>query len=122
MSRQCWIIGGVLLAVFAAALSRPAEPAAAAPPEERQFGKDAALRVTRKQAGEAFYLTHAVSVRVGDRAFLHAARVGNPAAVYIPVSEIELIEEFANLDAMKKVYKLEEPPAPPVKTAVGEKK
>lgn len=114
MSTHRWRVGGavVLLAALAAALYRPSEPAAAAPPEERSFEKDGAVRVTRKGSSESFFLSHPKSVRVGDRAFLYGWKVNGNSALYVPVSEVELIEEFTSIEKLLKAYRLPEPTAP----------
>jgi hypothetical protein len=107
-----WMIGGVLLlaAVFAASFLRPPEPASAAPPEERNFEPDGAVRVVRKGSSESYFLSRPRSVRVADRGFLYGWKVDGDSAVYIPVSEIELIEEFSSVERMKKVYRVGPPP------------
>lgn len=123
MSRQRWSIGVVLLLVALAALSiRPGGLVSAAPPEERTFLKDGAVRVTRTGSTEAFFLSSPGSVKVGDRGFLYGWKVGGDSALYIPVSEIVMIEEFPTVERMKKVYRLD-PAEKPVeqKTATGKK-
>ena len=118
MSRR-WLFGGALLAAFAVALVRPAGPVSAGPPEEQSFEKGSAVRVTRKGSSEVFYLSNPKSVRVADRGFLYGWKVNGESGVYIPVSEIELIEEFASVERLKKVYRLDEPPAGEKKAAGG---
>jgi hypothetical protein len=122
MSRQRWLIGGFLLAALAVALFRPADSVSAAPPEERTFERDGAVRVTRKGPSESYFLAHAKSVRVGDRGFLYGWKIGGTSAVYIPVSEIELIEEFSSVEALKKAYKLGEPEVVREKTTTEKEK
>jgi hypothetical protein len=102
MSRLRWIACGIALVVLATLLFRPTEPVAANPPPERSFPKDCGLRVTRKAPSEVYYLKYPESIRVGDRAFLYGKRVSGITYVYIPVSEIEGIEEYGNVDDMKK--------------------
>jgi hypothetical protein len=105
MSR--WLIGGALVAVVAVVLLvRPTEPAAAAPPEEHSFDSKAALRVTRKGPPDVTYLVYPKGVRIGDRPFLYGNVVGGAGAVYIPVSDIDLIEQYSNVDEMRKAHRL----------------
>jgi hypothetical protein len=108
----------ILLAALAVVFLRPAEPVAAAPPEERDFEKDGAVRVVRKGSSESYFLSRPRAVRVADRGFLYGWKVNGDAAIYIPVAEIELIEEFSSIERLKKVYRLDEPIK---EKAVGEK-
>jgi hypothetical protein len=62
----------------------------------------------------------AASVRVGDRGFLYGWKVGGDSALYVPVSEVELIEECSSVEKLKKAYRLD-PPAGE-KTTVNEPK
>jgi hypothetical protein len=109
MSKQ-WLVGGivVLLAASTVLFFRPAESVSAAPPEEYEFPSGKALRVTRKQ-GEPYYLSSPEVVRIGDRSFLSGYRVGEDMTVYVPVSEIDLIEQFATVDDLKKRYRIGAP-------------
>jgi methylase of polypeptide subunit release factors len=108
MSR--WLIGGVVVLAALAVTLRPAEPVMAVPPEEQSFGKDAALRVICKGVPTGYFLSRPSAVRVGDRAFLYGWRIDADAAVYIPVSDIDLIEEYASVERLKKVYSVGSPP------------
>lgn len=109
MARQHWFVGGaVVVAAVVLTLARPAEPVAAAPPEERGFLEGAGLRVVRRGSAEPYFLTQAAGVRIGDRAFLYGRRVGAASAVYVPVSDVELIEEFADAEQMRKDFRLPE--------------
>jgi hypothetical protein len=110
----------LLLAAFGVVLFRPVEPVSAAPPEEWSFEKDGAVRITRKGSSESLFLSRPKSVRVGDRSFLYGWRVNGDSAVYVPVSEIELIEEFSSVEKLKKAYRLGEPV--PEKAPAGEVK
>jgi hypothetical protein len=58
---------------------------------------------------------------VGDRAFLHGYRVDGNSAVYVPVSEIDLIEEFGSEAKLKAEYNLG-PRVDPKKATTTEKK
>ena len=122
MSRQGWPVVAFLLAALAVALFRPTEPVSAAPPEEQTFDKDVGLRVTRKGTGESYFLSHPKSVRIGDRGFLSGWKLEGASSVYIPVSEVELIEEFSSVEKMKKAYKLGETEKIGERTTVAGKK
>lgn len=98
------LAAAIFLAAFA--LFRPVEPVSAAAPEERNFEKDAAVRVICKGVPAGYFLSQPRAVRVGDRAFLYGWRLDGDAAVYVPVSDIELIEEYSSVERLKKAYNL----------------
>jgi hypothetical protein len=104
MSR--WLIGGGMALAAALALTTVREPLSAAPPEEATFVKDAAVRVICKGNAAGYFLTRPRAVWVGDRAFLHGYRVDGSSAVYVPVYEIDLIEEFSSEAKLKAEYSL----------------
>ena len=107
-----YIAATFILSALAVALFRPVEAVSAAPPEEMKFDKGKALRITRKQGGEPLYLSRPEAVRIGDRSFLSGYRVGADVAVYVPVSDVDLIEEFASVEALKKLYRVGDAPNP----------
>lgn len=109
MSRQRWLVGAaVLLTASVVALFRPVEPVSAAPPEEYRFAVGNAVRVTRKQ-GDAFFLSSPKVVQLGDRLCLFGSRVGEDMNVLIPLSDIDLVEQFNAVEDMKKRYRIEAP-------------
>jgi hypothetical protein len=118
---KTWWVAGVVVVVAAVALFRPAAPAAAAPPEELKFARDKALKVTRRQAGEPLFLSSPGTVRIGDRAFLSGWKVGADVAVYIPVSDVELIEEYPSAEALRKAWNLPAGPAAGAATTTEKK-
>lgn len=124
MPKPLWpVCVALILAAVAVALFRPTESVSAAPPEEYKFAAHNALRVTRKQ-GEAFYLSSTAAVRIGDRLFIAGQRVGEDMKVFIPVSDIDLIEELTSVEEMKKRYRIDalDPKRPVVAPGTTEKK
>lgn len=73
--------------------------------DEMRFEEADALRVVRAGNREPIYLHRPVTVRIGDRPFLGGVKVSSGVSVYVPTSDIDLIERFPSVDALKKVYK-----------------
>lgn len=105
MLKLLWPVAVSLTLSFA--LFCPVEVVSANQPGEMKFSRDKALRITRKQGGEPLYLSVPESVRIGDRAFLTGYRLTDDVAVYVPVSDIDLIEEYASVDSVRKKFNLE---------------
>jgi hypothetical protein len=123
MSKSLWLVAvAIVLSALAVALFRPVETATAAPPEEMKFDKGKALRITRKQAGEPLFLSRPETVRIGDRAFISGYKVVDDVAVYVPVSDVDLIEEYSSVEALRKAWRLPAPPANPGDTTKVEDK
>lgn len=80
------------------------------------FAVGKALKVTRKQ-GKVFYLSSPEVVRLGDRSFLSGLRIEENMTVFIPVSEVDLIEQFSSVEDLKKRYRIGAPDPKPAVVA-----
>jgi hypothetical protein len=122
MSRSLLLFSAALvLAALAVALIRPVEVVSAAPPEEMKFDKGKALRVVRKGSPEPLFLSRPEAVRIGDRSFLSGYKVAEDVAVDVPISDVELIEEYPSADALRKAWRVPAAPAQRADTTVEKK-
>jgi hypothetical protein len=109
MSRQSWLIcgGAVAIAALAFAVFRGPEQARAAPPEDRSFAAGSVVRVTMQTpVQQEEFLSEPKVYRLGDRPFVVGRRFTSTALVWLPLSDVKMIEEFPNLEEMSKVHRV----------------
>jgi hypothetical protein len=106
MSGQRALVGVLLAAVAVVGLALGSGPLRAADTGEYRFEGKAARVSVKGPVGPEMFIEQPRVRMLGDRPFVVGKPVGGRGLVWLPLADVILIEEFADVKEMGKVYRL----------------